>query len=179
MYKRQIPNAVLELRTKSTQIRSLLNLEVQSDVVIAYSLSPERIAEEVEHGAPSLAKRVQALKRLQQRGWRIGLRFDPIIWHQEYVQDYQAALKHVFEELDPDRIDSVTLGGFRLPKNFYKTMHKLYPEHWLLNAGLQNNEGMVTYRQEIEAEVLTNVEKMCSEFVTGEKIFSYASFDNQ
>ena len=130
-----IDNAVLELRTKSTQIRSLLKRPSQDNVVIAYSLSPERVAREIEIGAPSLAKRVEALAKLQQHGWRIGLRFDPIIWHNDYLNDYHAMIKLVFSQLDADLIDSVTLGGFRLPKGFYKTMHKLHPEHWLFSAG--------------------------------------------
>jgi len=49
---KDIPNAVLELRTKSTQVRSLLNQEVLSNVVIASSLSPESVANELEVGAP-------------------------------------------------------------------------------------------------------------------------------
>ena len=39
-----IDNAVLELRTKSTQIRSLISRQVQSNVVVASSLSPENVA---------------------------------------------------------------------------------------------------------------------------------------
>lgn len=174
---KSVPNAVLELRTKSTQIRSLLNTPVQDNVVVAYSLSPQRVASEVEHGAPSLAKRVEALRRLQEHGWRIGIRFDPVIWHQDFADDYQDTVNQVFDALDADRIDSVTLGGFRLPKGFYKTMHKLYPEHWMLNAGLQDNNGMVTYREQIESDTLGVVGEMCAQHVSKEKIFSYSSFE--
>jgi len=82
---KSIPNAVLELRTKSTQIRSLLARPAQDNVVVAYSLSPTNVADAVEEGAPSFAKRLEALQKLQNEGWRIGLRFDPIIWHKDYV----------------------------------------------------------------------------------------------
>jgi len=173
---KMMPNAVLELRTKSTQIRTLLDRPAQENVVVAYSLSPETVALEVEHGAPTLEKRVNALRRLQQHGWRIGIRFDPVIWHQDFARDYQIMVNQVFDNLDADRIDSVTLGGFRLPKDFYKIIHKLYPEHWMLNAGLQDNKGMVTYRQQIEAETLGAVGEMCVKHVSKEKIFSYSSF---
>jgi len=44
------PNAYLELRTKSTQIRPLLNREPLSNVVVAYSLSPSAIVEAEELG---------------------------------------------------------------------------------------------------------------------------------
>jgi len=172
-----IPNAVLELRTKSTQIRSLLKRPAQDNVVIAYSLSPERVAREVEAGAPSLIKRVEALAKLQQNGWRIGLRFDPIIWHQNYLNDYQEMIKLIFDTLDASLIDSVTLGGFRLPKGFYKTMHKLHPEHWLFSAGLDDKSGMITYTQSIETEVLENVGTMCEDYIETSKLFAYSSFE--
>ncbi len=172
-----IENAVLELRTKSTQIRSLLNIKPQPNVVVAYSLSPERIASEVEHGAPSLSKCVDALKRLQDHGWRVGLRFDPIVWHADYQADYQEAVSHVFNELDAAQIDSVTLGGFRLPKGFYKTMHRLYPEHWLFNAGLSEHDGMTVYRKEIEDQALNFVGQLCEQYVDGNKVYAYRSFE--
>jgi len=172
-----IPNAVLELRTKSTQIRSLLKRPAQGNVVIAYSLSPERVAQEVEIGAPSLTKRIEALAKLQQNGWRIGLRFDPIIWHQDYSNDYRKMIDLAFNKLDPNLIDSVTLGGFRLPKGFYKTMHKLHPEHWLFSAGLDDKSGMITYSESIETEVLKNVGTMCGEHIDADKLFAYSSFE--
>ncbi len=175
---RDVENAVLELRTKSTQIRSLLEIEPQPNVVVAYSLSPERIAKEVEIGAPSLKKRVEALQKLQSHGWRIGLRFDPIIWHGDYLNDYRTAISQVFGALNCDEIDSVTLGGFRLPKGFYKIMHTLHPEHWLFNSGLSEQEGMIVYRDEIENQALTQVGAMCEEHVAGEKVFAYSSYQS-
>ena len=170
---KEIPNAVLELRTKSTQIRSLLNTPPQANVVIASSLSPEPVAKAVESGAPSLAKRLDALAKLQQQGWRIGLRFDPIIWHQDYLANYQQMVTQVFAKLDADKIDSLTLGSFRLPKGYYKTMQRLYPEHWLFAAGLSETDGMVQYTQQIEQEAFSAIQSYCLNFVEAQKIFMY------
>jgi len=172
---KNIPNAVLELRTKSTQIRSLMNKPAQENVVVASSLSPESVAAAVEEGAPSLAKRIDALVKLQNHGWRIGLRFDPIVWHQEYKSSYSEMINQVFSRLDANKIDSITLGGFRLPKGFYKTMHKLYPEHWLFSSGLSESNGMVAYRPEVESEVFSFVESECVQYIDKEKLFSYPS----
>jgi spore photoproduct lyase len=174
---KQFDNAVLELRTKSTQIRSLLNIEPQHNVVVAYSLSPERVAKELEKGAPSLKKRIEAMQKLQKAGWRIGLRFDPIIWHADYLADYKEAVTQVFDALDPSRIDSVTLGGFRLPKGFYKAMYRLHPEHWLFNSGLSEEDGMVIYRKEIEAEAIDTVRQYCEQFISPESIYAYHSYE--
>ena len=173
---RNLTNAVLELRTKSTQIRSLLNQAPLENVVVAFSLSPHTIAEAVEIGAPSLQKRIDALQQLQNHGWRIGLRFDPIIWHQDYQLAYQQMFELVFDQLDPDRVDSVTLGGFRLPKGFYKTMRRLYPEHWLFSAGLSEQDGMVSYTPAIEQEVFAELEQQALGFIRPEILYCYPSY---
>jgi len=132
-------------------------------------LSPTRAAREVEIGAPSFDKRLDALLKLQQQGWRIGL-------SKGYLADYEGAINKVFNVLDPDQIDSVTLGGFRLPKGFYKTMHKLYPEHWLLNAGLTEHSGMINYRRDIETEALDKVAELCAAHIQRERLFTYPSY---
>lgn len=172
-----VPNAVLELRTKSTQIRSLLNRPAQDNVVIAYSLSPQEVAQSVELGAPSLDKRVKALKELQRHGWRIGVRFDPVIWHQDYQTHYRTMLESVFGVLQADKIDSVTIGGFRLPKGFFKIMSKLHPEHWLFSGGLAEcsgaQKGMVAYQEDIEQEALSFVESQTAKYIDKEKIYTY------
>ena len=173
-----IPNAVLELRTKSTQIRSLLERESMSNVVVAYSLSPTAVTESIEHGAPSFDKRLQALVKLQQHGWRIGIRFDPIVWNQTYESQYAKMVEDVFTQLDPKKIDSVTLGGFRLPKDFYKTMRNLYPENALFSAGLSDNNGMVTYRRDIETQIFESLINNMQKHISSDRIYSYPTHQN-
>ncbi|NND82788.1 MAG: DNA photolyase [Gammaproteobacteria bacterium] len=173
----QLPNAVLELRTKSTQIRSLLARPATPNVVVAYSLSPPAVASELEVGAPGFEKRVDAIVRLQQHGWRIGLRFDPVIWHADYQQDYAGALAYLFERVDAAQIDSVTLGGFRLPRDYYKKMQKLYPEHWLFAAGLNSEASQIAYRQTLEQEVLGAVETLTRQYISQQQLYVYPSYE--
>lgn len=171
------PNAVLELRTKSTQIRSLLQREALPNVVVAYSLSPQSIASSLELGAPSVEKRILALKKLQQQGWRIGIRFDPVVWHQDYLQHYQHLIDQVFAALDSTKIDSVTLGGFRLPKGFYKIMRKLHPDHWLFSAGLEERSGMIGYHKHIEQEAFDAIQQMTLNYISPDILYTYSGED--
>ncbi len=149
-----LPNAWLELRTKSTQIRSLLNYEAFPRCVVAFSLSPDTVANKVEAKAPSLARRLQALVKLQQQGWLIGLRFDPLIYQTDYQQQYQQLFAQVFAVVDLTRLHSVSLGVFRLPQAYFKKIHKLYPEEKLFASPLTQQQGMVSYATEIEADMM-------------------------
>ncbi|MDD5577701.1 MAG: DNA photolyase [Methylobacter sp.] len=150
----QLPNAWLELRTKSTQVRSLLNREPLSRCIVAFSLSPDEIAAKVEDKAPSLARRLEALFKLQEQGWQIGLRFDPLIYQTGYQQQYQRLFEQVFSGINLDRLHSVSLGAFRLPEGYFKKIHKLYPEEKLFAGPLSHQQGMVSYRRELEQDML-------------------------
>ncbi len=156
---KKIPNAWLELRTKSTQVRSLLNTEAFDRCVVAFSLNPEEIATKVEAKAPPLERRLEALCKVQAHGWQVGLRFDPIIYQTGYQQQYQRLFEQVFSQINLDQLHSVSLGVFRLPESYFKKVHKLYPEERLFVSPFDHQQGMVSYKKELEQEIMT----YCSE----------------
>ncbi len=160
-----LPNAWLELRTKSTQIRSLLNCEVVPHCVVAFSLSPNAIADKVEARTPSVAKRIEAAAKLQQQGWQIGLRFDPLIYQHDYRQRYRELFEQVFAAIDADLLHSVSLGVFRLPEQYFKKIHKLYPDEKLFASPLQTASGMVSYRAELERTMMADCTNMLLEYI--------------
>lgn len=161
--------AWLELRTKSTQIRSLLQQPAQNNVVVAFSLSPEPVIQALEHGTPALQKRLSAIQRLQQHGWRVGLRFDPIIYDADYRSMYQTFFQQVFQQLDGHSIHSASLGAFRLPRNFYRNMLHLYPEEPLLAGPLSEHQGMMAYSGDLEAQLLDYCEQQLLQYIHTEQ----------
>ena len=148
-----IPNAWLELRTKSTQVRSLLSREAFPRCIVAFSLNPDEIATKVEAKAPSLERRLDALLKLQTHGWQIGLRFDPMIYQLGYQQQYQHLFEQVFSVIKLESLHSVSLGAFRLPEKYFKKVHKLFPDEKLFVSPLENNEGMISYKEALEQEM--------------------------
>lgn len=166
-----IPNAWLELRTKSTQVRSLLNREPLPRCIVAFSLSPDEIATKVEAKAPSLAKRLDALYKLQQQGWLIGLRFDPLIYQSDYKRQYQQLFADVFAKIKLEQLHSVSLGVFRLPENFFKKIHKLYPDEKLFAGPLAQQHGMVSYQVELEQQMMSYCSELLLSYIPKEKFF--------
>jgi len=166
-----LPNAWLELRTKSTQVRSLLNREPLPRCIVAFSLSPDQIAEKVEAKAPSVARRLDALCKVQEQGWQIGLRFDPLIYQSGYQQQYSELFGQVFSRIDLNRLHSVSLGVFRLPENFFKKVHKLYPEEKLFAGPLITQQGMVSYQQELEQEMMNYCTEQLLTYIPADKFF--------
>lgn len=168
---RRLDNAWLELRTKSTQIRSLLETEAMPNCVVAFSLSPDVLADAVEHKAPPLTKRLDALERLQQAGWPVGLRFDPVIYCDDYQQLYGEFFDQVFARIDLDRLHSASLGVFRMPQGFYRNMVKLYPQERLFAGPLAESQAMVSYEAALEQEMLAFCREKLLQLMPAEKLF--------
>ena len=150
---------MLELRTKSTHLKPLTSREPLANCVVAYSLTPEEVARKHEHGAPSLERRLAALETLEEAGWPLGLRLDPVLYHPDFQAQYRDLFSRLFQRIDASRLHSVSLGPFRLPEGFFRRMVKEYPDEALLAGPLERRDGMVSYGLDLEAEMLGWIEE--------------------
>jgi len=85
---------------------------------------------------------------------------------------YPEMIESIFDQVDGNKIHSVTLGPMRFPKAMYEKIVKLYPGDPLF--ALQEmvlREGQMTYPSEIEEELVGMVKGRLSEFVHAERIF--------
>jgi spore photoproduct lyase len=147
------PRAFLELRTKSTQVKQLLDREPLANCVIAFSLAPEDVNRELEHQTPALESRLAAARRLQEAGWPVGLRFDPLLWREDWQAQYGGLFARTFEVLDPQRLHSVSCGPFRLPLDHWQRITRLYPDEPFFQGPMEERDGAVTFRDGLAAEM--------------------------
>ncbi|MEM9601799.1 MAG: spore photoproduct lyase family protein [Pseudomonadota bacterium] len=148
------PECNLELRTKSTQIRPLLRRSAHANIVVAFSLAPDPVARALEHKAPPLQKRLSAIATLAEAGWQIGLRFDPVVWSDDYRALYRDFFDRVFDCVPIEAVHSVSLGGFRLPVDFMKTVTRLYPDEPFFAGPMSRRDGMVSIAEDREQALL-------------------------
>jgi spore photoproduct lyase len=167
----EIDNAWMELRTKSTQIRQLLKLQPCPRVVTAFSFTDSYSHGQLERGVPSIGKRIDAIKKLIAAGWPVGLRFDPIIYHDNYQQGFTSLLDEIFAAINPASLHSVSLGAFRLPKNNFKQVSRLYPDEPLFAQKLALNNDIVSYPLEQEGEMMAFCESRLMQMIPPEIYF--------
>tara|TARA_B100000427_G_scaffold79370_1_gene64732 strand:+ start:538 stop:1536 length:999 start_codon:yes stop_codon:yes gene_type:complete len=165
------PNALIELRTKSTQIKSLLKRSPINNCVIAFSFTPNKISSSLEHKTPSVARRLEAILQLQKMGWQIGLRFDPLIYTETFIDEYNELFKDIFSKIDLELVHSVSLGGFRLPKSYFRKIEKLYPDEILVTSPLTNEDNIICYPEKIRDDMFNFSEKIISQYIPAEKFF--------
>ncbi|NKB35458.1 MAG: DUF1848 family protein [Pseudomonadales bacterium] len=170
---KRTPNSILEIRTKSTQIRSILETESFENCVIAMSFTAHGASQQFEHKVPSIAKRIEALLKLQQAGWRIALRFEPIIWESQLIKNYQKLFDEIFATLDIEKIHSVSIGEFRMPSSFYKNIVKLYPDEALFARETEISDGMISLATK-EVEPLQELEQLLLGYISAEQYYRCA-----
>lgn len=176
---RRLPGAHLELRTKSLHFKPLIDSEPWSRCIVAFSLTPEDVSKALEHKVPALQRRLEGLRTLHARGWPLGLRFDPLIYSDDFRQQYRRLFRQVFEQLPGEAVHSVSFGPFRLPNGFFRRLEKLYPDEPLIAGPLASQGGMVSYHQELEAEMLDFVHRELTQFVPSEAFFPCAIPGNE
>lgn len=161
------PQAIFELRTKSANVNALLQYPAQANVVVAFSFTPAAISEQVENKVPSVAKRIERMAQLAARGWKIGLRFDPLIYATNFKQLYFELIDAIFHQVPADAIHSVSVGSLRFPTKMYQKIVKLYPDEKLLAHSFERRGQQITYSQEREESmknfVLTHLKRYLSE----------------
>ncbi len=165
------PHALLELRTKSTQVRALLNRQPIDNIVIAFSFTPQAISAAIENKVPPVQHRLDAIEKLQQAGWKIGIRLDPLIDSDKFEPMYSELLRQIFTVVKPAQLHSVSLGSFRLPASFFKSLQNLYPDEKLFAASMQTNAGMTGYDRERESLMLTYVKQDLLQYIGPDKLF--------
>lgn len=165
------PNAIFELRTKSTNIRSLLKQTPIDNCVIAFSFTPEVVSKAVEHKVPSVAKRISAMTSLAAAGWQVGLRFDPLIYSDDYQSLYEELIGLAFSEVNLDKVHSISVGPLRFPEKMYQKIVKLYPQDKLLAHPLEKRGQFVSYEAELEKAMTEFVESSLLPYVSKQKIF--------
>ena len=148
------PKGILELRTKSSNVDSLLELEAIPNCVVAYSLSPDAVARALEHKAPPLRQRLASIGKLASAGWPIGLRFDPLIYHENFKEMYRELFCAVFETLTPEQVHSISFGPMRFPKPMFEKIATMYPDEPLFAGPLESRGSMVSYESTLEEEMM-------------------------
>lgn len=129
----QFENVLMETRTKSGNIQPLLDMDiVPKNTEIAFSLNPQVIIDEYERWASSLKSRVAAIKILQAKWWKVGLRFLPLLPVPGYVDLYDQFLRELCQEIDIKNVNSIFLATLIYNKQDWITIQKKEPEFILL-----------------------------------------------
>ena len=128
---KNLPNAVLELKTKSDCVDTILDLDHGNKTVVSWSINPAKIIDEQEHKTASLQKRLAAMKKVEAAGYPIGLHFDPMIYYPEWEADYHELIDQIFDTISPKSLAWVSVGSLRFNPEMKQKMALNFPKSYI------------------------------------------------
>lgn len=165
-----LPKATLELRTKSANIKELLELPPLPNFITSFSLSSARHSKEYDLKTAPLKTRIKMISQLAQKGHPIGLHLDPIIYTDTFVEDMTELIELLFSNVSPDQISYISLGVVRFTKDVYHQVQQNYPESSLLASEFSKSfDQKIRYPRPMRLWMLHKVKDMLMKAGMGEE----------
>lgn len=89
----------LTFPTKFDMVDSILNIEHQGKVIIRMSINPEEIINKFEFGTSRLKQRIEAINKLVEANYKVGILVAPIILIDNWKTLYEGLFKQITELL--------------------------------------------------------------------------------
>ena len=121
----------LTFPTKFDMVEPILNLNHNGRVIIRMSVNPKKIIQRVEFGTSNLENRVKAINKLKKAGYKIGILIAPIIFVDNWKEEYESLLIYLKENLDEEVKNEAF---FELIFMTYSYVHKMINNEAFPNA---------------------------------------------
>lgn len=105
----------LELKTKSTNIKPILNLKTKKQLICGFSLNSNEVHKKFEENTPDPISRIKAAKELEEKGFYLSFHFDPII----SGFSYEEVIEKLTSTINEKNVLWISLGVLRFPEKLY------------------------------------------------------------
>ena len=148
---------MLTFPTKFDMVEPILNIDHQGKIIVRVSVNPEEIINKVEFGTSRLNGRIEAINRLADADYKIGILIAPIILVDNWQILYEDLIKELEQKLTKKAKSKIF---FELIFMTYSYIHKMINQDAFPNAiNLYNKDlmtvrgrGKYTYRQQVREE---------------------------
>ena len=165
------PSAILEFRTKSIQMKPLDKTNPIDNCIVAFSLMPNQMSLQLDKKAPTIKRRIATIKKLSKIGWKIGLRFDPLIYGKNWKEHYKDLHEEIYNSINLKSVHSISYGPLRFPSAMYKKIFNLYPDEKLFVGPFEKNQKVISYNKNIEEEMTQYCNEISTKFLPKSMIF--------
>lgn len=148
------PNVVLELKTKTTNVQNLLELKHKKNVVVSWSINPQRYIEKEEHKCDSLTKRLAAARQCADAGYPVAFHLDPLLYFENWQTEYADVINQVQKLFLSKELAWVSLGSLRFTKELKKISQRRFPKSQIMTAEFGvSSDGKYRYYRPLREEM--------------------------
>jgi spore photoproduct lyase len=116
------PNVILEFKTKSDNIKYFLENPLPKNILLTWSLNTPTIIENEEHLTASLQKRIDAARKVADRGAKVGFHFHPIVEYENYLDEYREVYERLLATFQASEVALVSFGTLTFIKPVIKQL---------------------------------------------------------
>ncbi|VAX34967.1 Spore photoproduct lyase [hydrothermal vent metagenome] len=128
------PKSIFEFKTKSDNIDLLKTVKPEGNIVVAWSMNPQKVIDTTEFFTASLEQRLKAADICQKLGYKIAFHFDPVIYYDGWEDDYTKVVDKIFGLIDKKNLDRISLGTLRMVPDLKKIIENRFPENTILDG---------------------------------------------
>jgi len=164
-------NVILELKTKSNNIKYLLENDIPKNVIVTWSLNTPTIIEHEEHLSARLNERISSAKKIANKGTKVGFHFHPIVQYEDYLQDYKNIFTKLQDEFSSNEVAMISFGTLTYIKPVLKQIRERNFKSKIYQMPLNEVEGKYSYPNEIKIEMFKTAYQSFSSW--HKKVFFY------
>ena len=159
LFARENPNVILEFKTKSDNIKYFLENEVPKNILCTWSLNTPTIIKNEEHLAATLDKRIDAARRIADKGVKIGFHFHPIVEYENYLNEYQEVYEKLLLQFQTDEVALVSFGTLTFIKPVIKQLRSRDFKSKITQMPFVDANGKSSYPHAKKVEMFTHAYK--------------------
>ena len=178
-FARKYPNVILEFKTKSDNIKYFLENDVPSNILCTYSLNTQTIIDNEEHLTASLAKRINAARKLADKGIKVGFHFHPIVVYENYLAEYKEVYNKLLATFQPKEVALVSFGTLTFIKPVIKQLRNRDFASKITQMPFEDAGGKSSYPWATKVEMFSHAYKSFAPWHGGEeKVFFYLCMED-
>lgn len=174
-FARENPNVILEFKTKSDNVKYFLENAVPKNILCTWSLNTPTIIENEEHLAASLDKRINAARKVADRGVKVGFHFHPIVEYENYLDEYQAVYERLTVEFTPKEVALVSFGTLTFIKPVIKQLREREFRSKITQMPFEDASGKSSYPERTKVAMFKHAYESFKPWHLGDKddVFFY------
>lgn len=169
-FARNNPKTKFEIRTKFKNL-GIWNYEPTNNMIFGFSISPDIVISKFENNTSKLSARLDNIIAAQKNNFITRLCFDPIVYFKDWKSHYSNLIQNVFAKIDPKKIDTVSIGSFRISQYYLKKMRAHNQNNPIVNFPFSNVDGYYQYPIKIQQDMEKYIYCQIAKVVDKEKIF--------
>ena len=108
---------------------------------------------------------------MQEKGWKVRICIDPLIYSNNFEKNYSQMIEYLFNEIDKEKVIDVSIGVFRISKEYLKKMRNQNQNSEILYYPFECVDGVYTYSDKIKSYMINFIKEQFLKYININKIY--------